>query len=127
MIFSMKEGEEDFLQPFSGVPGGIPLQELLTAAKEAGLDLPQERSRPLGRILLAGILGALRGFSERGLSPFLPLHKPIFKEICNDLREAYSFLALEENEKMVLQEAAEFGTKKVYHLEWKLYSSQELF
>lgn len=123
----MNEGSEDFLQPFSGLPSGISLQELLAAAKAAGLDLPQERNRPLGRILLAGILGALKGFSERGLSPFLPTHVQIFSEICKDLTDAYDFLALETNEKLVLQEAAEFGTKKVYHLEWKLYSSQELF
>ncbi len=123
----MKDEDSDPLQPLAVLSGGIPLQELLTAAKEAGLDLRQERNRPLGRILLAGILGALRGFSERGLSPFLPLHKTLFKEISDELTESYSFLSQESNEKLVLQEAAEFGTKKVYHLEWKLYSSNELY
>ncbi|TGK05562.1 hypothetical protein EHQ53_18255 [Leptospira langatensis] len=120
----MQEGEDTSLVSLSG---GIPLTELLAAAKEAGLDLPKERARPLGRILLAGLLGALRGFSERGLSPFLPTHKHIFQEIVQELTEVYTFLSEEPNEKMVLQEACNFGIKKVYHLEWKLYSSHDLF
>ncbi|MGJ4790190.1 hypothetical protein EHQ52_17525 [Leptospira koniambonensis] len=120
----MQEGEETSLNSLSG---GIPLQELLVAAKEAGLDLPKERARPLGRILLAGLLGALRGFEERGLSPFLPTHKYIFAEIVSDLTDAYSILSQESDEKMILQAACDFGIKKVYHLEWKLYSSKDLF
>ncbi|TGK17475.1 hypothetical protein EHO61_13915 [Leptospira fluminis] len=122
---SEKEEPDSSLTVFGG---RIPIKDLLLAAKEAGLEIPKGEKALLNRCLLAGLVGALKGFSERGLSPFLPKHKTIFPEIKKELTEAFSQRAVQESEASEwLRESFEYGTKKVYHLEWKLYSSQELF
>ncbi|EQA47002.1 hypothetical protein LEP1GSC050_1125 [Leptospira broomii serovar Hurstbridge str. 5399] len=124
----MDTGENELDLPLSVLSGGIPIQDLLIAAKEAGIPSQMNDNSLLNRCLLAGLVGALKGFSERELSPFLPTHKTIFPEIKKELTEIFSTLVINESdEPSWLRESFEYGTKKVYHLEWKLYSSKELF
>ncbi|EQA36090.1 hypothetical protein LEP1GSC047_3345 [Leptospira inadai serovar Lyme str. 10] len=124
----MDTGENELGLSLSVLSGGIPIQDLLVAAKEAGLPAQINDNSLLNRCLLAGLVGALKGFSERELSPFLSTHKTVFPEIKKELAEIFSTLVIDESDgPSWLRESFEYGTKKVYHLEWKLYSSQELF
>ncbi|PJZ70136.1 hypothetical protein CH373_10170 [Leptospira perolatii] len=125
----MKEDDSaEYQDSLPILAGKIPLDDLLRATKEAGIVAAQKNSSPLNRCILAGILGALHGFSERELSPFLPTHISLFPEIKEELTKAITENPPNPEEIQIwLKECFEYGIKKVYHLEWKLYSSQELY
>ncbi|MEM7181906.1 MAG: hypothetical protein AAF518_13400 [Spirochaetota bacterium] len=107
--------------------------------KYLGLDLAKETyqehlflikssSDTLRQGVLSGIAGALLGFQERGLNPKLSIHYTLFKEIVQEIvsisDEIWDKLVSHE---VWLHDCFEYGVKKVYHLDWKLYMSKECY
>ncbi|MDV6237056.1 hypothetical protein CH379_015605 [Leptospira ellisii] len=94
--------------------------------------VPMPRERFSKQILFASVVGALRGFQERELKPFHSNHKTVFPELCSEIFKVVpvpsssAFLSDEERIRS-LKEAFEYGIRKVYHLEWKLYTSREIY
>ncbi|XDD48822.1 hypothetical protein AB3N59_10210 [Leptospira sp. WS92.C1] len=93
-------------------------------------DLPEKKF--LKQILFASVIGALKGFQERDLKPFHTNHKSIFSkmnaEILQNLKLPPSPETISREEQIqILKQAFDFGVKKVYHLEWKIYTSRELY
>ncbi|EJO70415.1 LIC_11502 family protein [Leptospira kirschneri] len=79
------------------------------------------------QIIFASVLGALKGFEERDLKPFHVNHKPIFAEIGSEILNT-EFNSISNEDKIeILKNAFDYGIRKVYHLEWKLYTSKELY
>ncbi|AAN49653.2 hypothetical protein RBB68_07530 [Leptospira interrogans] len=79
------------------------------------------------QIIFASVLGALKGFEERDLKPFHVNHKPIFTEIGSEILNTEFNPILNEDKIQILKNAFDYGIRKVYHLEWKLYTSKELY
>ncbi|AOP34272.1 hypothetical protein A0128_10680 [Leptospira tipperaryensis] len=94
------------------------------------ISLPEEKLAK--QIVFASVVGALRGFQERELKPFHTNHKYIFgelsSEILNTVKDVGSIDRISNEERIkILKDAFEFGIQKVYHLEWKLYTSKEIY
>ncbi|AXR61565.1 LIC_11502 family protein [Leptospira mayottensis] len=84
------------------------------------------------QIVFASILGVLKGFNERDLKPFHVSHKYIFSELRSEVLETIEVTdsintISNENRIKLLKEAFDYGIRKVYHLEWKLYTSREIY
>ncbi|ABJ76029.1 MULTISPECIES: LIC_11502 family protein [Leptospira] len=84
------------------------------------------------QIVFASILGALKGFNERDLKPFYINHKYIFSELRSEVLKTIEVTDSidtipNENRIKLLKEAFDYGIRKVYHLEWKLYTSREIY
>ncbi|MCH1911873.1 hypothetical protein L9Z41_17390 [Leptospira noguchii] len=79
------------------------------------------------QIIFASVLGALKGFKERDLKPFHVNHKPIFAEIGSEILNTEFNPISNEDKIEILKNAFDYGIRKVYHLEWKLYTSKELY
>ncbi|MBM9499461.1 hypothetical protein JWG44_04260 [Leptospira sp. 201903071] len=94
------------------------------------IPLPEEKLAK--QIVFASVVGALRGFQERDLKPFHINHKYIFgelsSEILNMMKGVGTIDQISNEERIkILKDSFEFGIRKVYHLEWKLYTSREIF
>ncbi len=108
--------------------GALPYSDVIGAIRL--VTLPEEKLAK--QIVFASVVGALRGFQERDLKPFHANHKYIFgelsSEILNTMKDIGSIDQISNEERIkILKEAFEFGIRKVYHLEWKLYTSREIF
>lgn len=82
----------------------------------------------LRKAILAGYLGALQGFEERSLSPNHPNHKEVFQRIREDIQGLFLQLSTTDfSYSTLLSESYNYGVNTVYHLDWKLYMSKELY
>ncbi|PJZ52585.1 LIC_11502 family protein [Leptospira adleri] len=108
--------------------GVIAYSDVLGAVRLASL--PEEKLSK--QIVFASVVGALRGFQERDLKPFHANHKYIFRELSLEILNMMKIfgpidqISNEERIK-ILKDSFEFGIRKVYHLEWKLYTSREIY
>ncbi|EMY76484.1 hypothetical protein LEP1GSC060_1950 [Leptospira weilii serovar Ranarum str. ICFT] len=84
------------------------------------------------QIVFASVVGALKGFGERDLKPFHINHRHIFTELGSEVLktvevpDSIDFIS-NEDRIQILKNAFDYGIRKVYHLEWKLYTSKELY
>ncbi|EMJ93116.1 LIC_11502 family protein [Leptospira alstonii] len=84
------------------------------------------------QIVFASVVGALKGFGERDLKPFHINHRHIFTELGSEVLktlevpDSIDFIS-NEDKIQILKNAFDYGIRKVYHLEWKLYTSRELY
>ncbi|TGK38607.1 hypothetical protein EHQ12_04345 [Leptospira gomenensis] len=94
------------------------------------VSMPREKFSK--QIVFASLVGALRGFQERELKPFHSNHRIVFSELSSEIFKVVpipsSSASLNYEERIrFLKEAFEYGIRKVYHLEWKLYTSREIY
>ncbi|MBW0434302.1 LIC_11502 family protein [Leptospira yasudae] len=84
------------------------------------------------QVVFASVVGALKGFAERDLKPFHANHKYVFSELGSEVlktlevADTIDTISNEDRIKL-LKEAFDYGIRKVYHLEWKLYTSREIY
>ncbi|UZN08716.1 hypothetical protein M5D10_07220 [Leptospira santarosai] len=91
---------------------------------------PLPKDKLAKQIVFASVLGALKGFNERDLKPFHTNHKNVFAELGSEVLktvEVSSDTISNETRIKLLREAFDYGIRKVYHLEWKLYTSKEIY
>ncbi|PJZ56672.1 LIC_11502 family protein [Leptospira barantonii] len=84
------------------------------------------------QIVFAAVVGALKGFQERDLRPFHTNHKYVFAELGSEVLKTVEVSGSiedfsEEDRIKLLKDSFEYGIRKVYHLEWKLYTSREIY
>lgn len=84
------------------------------------------------QIVFASVVGALKGFQERELKPFHTNHKYVFAELGSEVLKTVEVSGSIENISQedrikILKESFDYGIRKVYHLEWKLYTSREIY
>ena len=90
------------------------------------LDLiPDNTDNHLKSGINSALIGAIYGFCDRDLDPFSQKHYPLFKEIISEIEEAYKIVSQGDlNNELWIFETFDYGIKKVYYLDWKLYLSQ---
>jgi len=87
--------------------------------------IPGEIGESLKRGIQSAILGGIYGFCDRELDPFSAKHYPLFKDIISEILQAYEMVSNERfDEDLWIFETFDYGIKKVYYLDWKLYLSQ---
>lgn len=73
----------------------------------------------------SAIIGAIYGFLDRDLDPFSVKHHFLFSEIISEIEEAHKIVSEGKlDDELWLFETFDYGIKKVYYLDWKLYLSQ---
>lgn len=73
----------------------------------------------------SSVMGAIYGFLDRDLDPFSNKHYYLFSEIISEIKEAYLIVSSGNlDEELWIFETFDYGIKKVYYLDWKLYLSQ---
>jgi len=108
--------------------------EAVPAAQEALHALlpliPQAAEARLKDIYYFAILGVSQGFSERGLSPFLPEHLEMIPALMADIQAVFLEVqasAAQVTDEEFCRQAYEFGLHKAFYLDWRLYMSHEMY
>lgn len=100
-------------------------QKVESIYKEVVKLIPSSMQDTLKEGVLSALLGGIYGFCDRDLDPFDPKHSPIFQEIISEIEGAYIIVSQGELEDdLWVFETFDYGIKKVYYLDWKLYLSQ---
>jgi hypothetical protein len=87
--------------------------------------IPENIDNNLKNGINSALIGAIYGFCDRDLDPFSQKHYPLFKEIISEIEEAYKIVSQGNlNTELWIFETFDYGIKKVYYLDWKLYLSQ---
>ncbi|NBU96973.1 MAG: hypothetical protein EBS19_01970 [Spirochaetia bacterium] len=87
--------------------------------------IPEDIDNYLKNGINSALIGAIYGFCDRDLDPFSQKHYPLFKEIISEIEEAYKIVSQGNlNNELWIFETFDYGIKKVYYLDWKLYLSQ---
>ncbi len=87
--------------------------------------IPENIDNNLKNGINSALIGAIYGFCDRDLDPFSQKHYPLFKEIISEIEEAYKIVSHGNlNTELWIFETFDYGIKKVYYLDWKLYLSQ---
>jgi hypothetical protein len=103
----------------------VPSQKVESIYKEVVKLIPSSMQDTLKEGVLSALLGGIYGFCDRDLDPFDPKHSPIFQEIISEIEGAYLIVSKGElDEDLWIFETFDYGIKKVYYLDWKLYLSQ---
>lgn len=89
-----------------------------------------DHSPTLNEWIELALLGACVGFVERDLAPILPAHQYVYARIIGDISEVYYQIqqqGLDYDHDYMRFVLFDFGVQCIYHLDWELYLSQELY
>jgi hypothetical protein len=103
----------------------VPNKKVGEIYSEVVKQIPSFKDEILKEGVLSALLGGIYGFCDRGLDPFDVKHSSIFKEIISEIEEAYKVVSDGKIDiDLWVFETFDYGIKKVYYLDWKLYLSQ---